>query len=72
MHMHPVINAGFLAQGSLRVITEKQDTLYLETGQAIVEVVDQWHYGSNVGKIPAVIYVFYAGVEGMPVSVAKD
>ena len=68
-HKHPVINAGVLIQGELTVVTEEDEILHLKAGEAIVEVMDKWHYGINPGEEPAEIIVFYAGVEGLPVSV---
>lgn len=71
LHEHPVINAGILLQGELTVITEKNETLHLKAGEAIVEVVDKWHYGRNDGREPAEIVVFYAGTVGQPITVKK-
>ena len=71
MHKHPVINAGVLLKGELTVVTESGKTLHLKAGDPIVEVVDTWHYGINEGDAPAEIIVFYAGVEGTPISVKK-
>jgi len=68
-HKHPVINAGVLLSGELTVVTEDNDILYLKTGDAIVEVVDKWHYGINEGENPAEIIVFYAGVENAPITI---
>jgi len=56
---------------ALTVITEKNETLYLKAGEAIVEVVGKWHYGRNDGHEPAEIVVFYAGIEGQPITVKK-
>jgi quercetin dioxygenase-like cupin family protein len=70
-HKHPVINAGVLLKGELTVQTEDGKTLHLKTGEAIVEVVDTWHYGKNEGVEPAEIIVFYAGAEGSPITVHK-
>ncbi len=70
-HLHPVINAGVLLRGQLRVIAGDQ-TLDLQAGDAIVELVDKWHYGSNPGDTEAEIIVFYAGVEGRAVTVPRD
>jgi quercetin dioxygenase-like cupin family protein len=61
MHKHGVINAGVLLSGELTVITEEGRTLHLKEGQAIVEVVNTWHYGKNEGNKLAEIIVFYAG-----------
>jgi len=70
-HSHPVINAGVLLSGQLTVVTADGQTLHLEAGDPIVEVVNTWHYGLNEGTVPAQIVVFYAGTEGgAPLSVA--
>jgi len=68
-HKHPFINAGVLLKGELTVQTENGKILHLKTGDAIVEVVDTWHYGKNEGADPAEIIVFYAGVKGAPITV---
>ena len=71
LHEHPVINAGVLLKGELTVETEEKKTLHLKAGDAIVEVVDKWHYGRNDGTEPAEIIVFYAGVQGRPITVKE-
>ncbi len=71
LHKHPVINAGVLLKGELTVITEDRKRLHLKAGEAIVEVVETWHYGKNEGNEPAEIIVFYAGRQGRPISVKK-
>ena len=72
LHIHPVINAGVLLKGELTVITDSGDRLDLKEGEAIVEVVDTWHYGYNEGEDTAEIVVFYAGAEGLPVTECYD
>ena len=67
-HRHPVINAGFVLQGQLTVETEAGDEITISTGDTLVEVVNQWHRGRNSGDIPLEIIVFYAGIEGVPVT----
>ena len=69
MHMHPVINAGVLLTGELTVVTDDNRTLYLKAGDAIVEVVNKWHYGKNEGDKTAEIIVFYAGLQGKPITI---
>lgn len=71
LHKHPVINAGVLLKGTLTVVTEKDEKLYLKAGDSIIEVVEKWHYGINEGNEFAEIMVFYAGVQGTPVTVKK-
>lgn len=71
MHKHPMINAGVLLSGELIVISDDGSKLRLSAGEAIVEVVDTWHFGRNDGVDPAVMLVFYAGVEGQQMSIKK-
>lgn len=72
VHKHPVINAGVLLSGKLTVVTEDNKTLHLKAGDSIVEVVNKWHYGKNEGDKPAEIIVFYAGVQGRPITIRKE
>ena len=71
-HSHPVINAGVLMSGQLTVVTVDGKTLHLNAGDPIVEVVNTWHYGINQGKVPAEIFIFYAGAVDAPITVAKQ
>ena len=71
LHKHPVINAGVLLKGELTVVTEDNKTLHLKAGDSIVEVVNKWHYGINKGNESAEIIVFYAGVQGSPITIKK-
>ena len=71
VHKHPVINAGVLLSGELTVVTEDGRKLHLKAGEAIVEVVNTWHYGRNEGDAPAEIIVFYAGTKDGPITVQK-
>lgn len=72
LHKHPVINAGVLLKGELTVISETNDTLHLKAGEAIVEIVNQWHYGKNERDVPAEIIVFYAGIKGKPITIGEN
>ena len=71
LHKHPVINAGVLLEGTLAVETAEGKKLVLHAGDPIIEVVDHWHRGTNVGRDPAEIIVFYAGTVGTPNTVKK-
>ena len=71
LHKHPVINAGVLLSGELTVVTEDGKTLHLKAGEAIIEVVNKWHYGKNEGHIPAEIIVIYSGEVGTPITVNR-
>ncbi len=70
-HKHPVINAAVMLTGELTVVMEGDKKTYLNAGDAIVEVVDQWHYGINEGAEPVELIVFYAGVAGVPLSIHR-
>lgn len=72
IHKHLVINAGVLTKGELTVVDEQNNTLTLKAGEALVELVDTYHYGENKGDTPAEIIVFYAGTEGTPITVTKN
>jgi quercetin dioxygenase-like cupin family protein len=71
MHKHPIINVGVLTKGELTVVKESGETLKLQAGEAIVELVDAYHYGVNEGDSEAEIIVFYAGDENSPVSIKR-
>lgn len=72
IHKHPVINAGVLLKGELTVLTEDEsESLQLEAGDAIVELVDKWHFGFNMGDKTAEIIVFYAGTPDTPITITK-
>ena len=71
LHKHPVINSGVLLKGELTVVTEDKKTLHLKAGDSIVEVVNTWHYGINEGDVPAEIIVFYAGIQGTPITIKE-
>ena len=71
LHKHPVINAGVLLKGKLTVVTKTGEILHLKSGDPIIEIVNQWHYGKNEGTEPAEIIVFYAGAVGEPITIEK-
>src|SRR5690554_1034727 len=72
LHKHMVINAGVLTKGELTVVDEQHNILNLKTGDALVELVNTYHYGENKGNVPAEIIVFYAGTEDLPITVTKN
>lgn len=71
LHHHPVINAGVLLEGRLRVVANDGRVLELKPGDPIVEMVNAAHYGESLGPVPATIVVVYAGLEGQPVTVLE-
>lgn len=71
LHKHPIINAGYMVKGSLKVVTDENKTLQLKAGDALIEVVDRWHYGVNEGDEAVEIVVFYAGTKESVYSIKK-
>lgn len=71
-HEHPYINAGVMISGELTVITDQADTLHLKAGDPIIECVNTWHFGENLGDEPVDIIVFYAGIKDKKVTVLED
>lgn len=69
MHQHPVINAGIVLKGEITVTKKNEEKIVLKAGDAIAEVVNQWHFGANTGDEPVEILVFYAGVKDKPITV---
>lgn len=70
LHQHPVINAAVLLRGEIEVAT-KEKSLHLKAGEALVEVVNKWHSGKNVGTSAAELVIFYAGTPDKPITVKK-
>ena len=72
LHHHPVINAGVLLTGQLKVETVSGAVLHLKAGDPIVETVNMAHYGVNDGTLPADIIVVYAGTVDQPITVVEN
>jgi len=71
LHKHPIINAGYMVKGSLKVVTDENKTLELKAGDALIEVVNRWHYGVNEGDEAVEIVVFYAGTKESVYAIAR-
>ena len=71
LHHHPVINAGVLLTGQLKIETVSGAVLHLKAGDPIVETVNMVHYGVNDGTVPADIIVVYAGTVDHPFTVIE-
>lgn len=65
-HRHPVPVYAYVLGGTLQVELEDGKALTFKRGDAIVEVVDAWHNGRNVGCEPVRLAVFYTGGKGVP------
>jgi quercetin dioxygenase-like cupin family protein len=70
-HHHTVINAAYVVSGELTV--KKKDgglTKLLHAGEVLPEMVGGVHQGYT-GDQSALLVVFYAGVEGKPITVVE-
>lgn len=72
LHEHPYATAGVLLEGEIVVKTPSGEQQRLVAGEALVELINQAHYGENTGDVDAVILVVYAGEKGKPVTVLLD
>lgn len=61
VHLHPIINVGYMTKGELVVTSETGEKLHLKTGDGIIELVNKYHYGENPNDEIAEIIVFYVG-----------
>ncbi|OQA34626.1 MAG: Cupin domain protein [Betaproteobacteria bacterium ADurb.Bin341] len=65
-HKHPVPVYAYVLAGRLRVDLEGGQSLTFGPGDAIIEVVDTWHNGRNIGCVPVRLAVFYLGGKDVP------
>jgi quercetin dioxygenase-like cupin family protein len=68
-HQHPAPSFGVITQGTLEVTLRDGQVRRLQTGDALIEVVNTEHIGRNVGDVPVKLIVFYAGVVGQVLTV---
>lgn len=68
-HYHPVINVAYMLKGELTVISDNGEKKIIKSGDPLVELVNQDHYGINNGDEPVEILVVYFGQVGKPITV---
>lgn len=71
-HKHQVVNIGYVLNGTIDVFAENGLKTTVSAGQAINELVEQWHYGVNNSDEFVHLIVFYAGIEGTDVTIKKN
>ena len=72
VHKHPYPRIGYVLAGTLEIVNEdtgKTDTL--KTGDVLLEAVDQWHHGKNVGDVPVKMLVIDTDQKGVPQTVPR-
>ena len=73
VHKHPFPRYGYMLSGTLEVTnvdTGKSDVF--KTGDLIVEMVDQWHQGANIGVDPVKLLVIDQIEAGAEATVLKQ
>jgi len=70
VHCHPVPLAAYVSQGELQVIKTDGESHIFKTGDAFIEVMDQWHRGVGLAEKTELI-VFYAGEKDLGLSVKQ-
>lgn len=70
-HCHPVPTMGYVLNGTVEVETQDGKKVRLSQGDPAVEVMRTMHRGVAVDG-PVEILVFYAGAQGVPVTVFPD
>lgn len=72
VHRHPFARYGYVLAGTLKVTnvdTGKSDVF--KTGDFIVEMIDQWHQGANIGADPVKLLVIDQIEAGTQATVLK-
>ena len=73
VHKHPFPRYAYVLAGTIKVTnadTGKSDTF--KTGDFIVEMVDQWHQGSNIGADPVKLLVIDQIEAGAQATILKQ
>lgn len=73
VHKHPFARYAYVLGGTLEVTnvdTGKSDVF--KPGDFIVEMIDQWHTGANIGADPVKLLVIDQVEAGVPVTVMRE
>ena len=67
-HLHTVPSVAVMLEGEIEVALKDGRTRHFKKGEAIAEVVNTLHNGTNRGTVPAKMAVFYVGTAGAGVT----
>lgn len=65
-HQHPVPTFVYVLEGTITTEVEGHGQKVQNAGQAVLEVINTWHNGSNRGTTPAKALGVFFGQEGTP------
>jgi quercetin dioxygenase-like cupin family protein len=71
-HLHTVPSVAVMLEGEIEVALKDGQVRKFKKGEAIAEVVNTLHNGTNRGSVPAKMAVFYVGTAGAGVTVSED
>ena len=69
-HLFPVF--AYVLKGTLTVQQEGGKKIRIKENTSVSESINMYHTGTNEGKVPVVLIVFYMGEKDKPVSVKKE
>ncbi|RNC85299.1 MAG: cupin domain-containing protein [Balneola sp.] len=69
VHKHPIPLGGIVLEGSITVTREDGVKKVFNAGDAVIELVNTWHYGMNEGDTPTVLLAFYVGTKDKPITI---
>jgi quercetin dioxygenase-like cupin family protein len=73
VHKHPFPRYGYVLSGTLKVTNaDTGENQTFATGDFIVEMVDQWHQGSNIGADPVRLLVIDQIEAGTQATVLRE
>ena len=67
-HVHPVPCVGYMLEGELTLEADGLPSQVYRQGDAIAEVVNLRHRGTNTGKVAARVLLLVIGEQGVPAS----
>ncbi len=70
VHCHTIPLAAYVLKGSVKVVKPSGENKLFTAGDAFIEVMNKWHKGVFVEDTELI--VFYAGKNGVALSVKKD
>jgi quercetin dioxygenase-like cupin family protein len=65
-HLHPNPLFVYMLEGALTIEMEGHGTHTFSAGEGLVEVVNTWHNGRNLGDTPVKFLIVFAAQEGTP------
>ena len=72
VHTHKQPSIAYVAKGSLECVVTAEQTKVFSSGNSLATNQGAPHYSESIGKEEATVFVVYAGVEGMPLTISRE